>query len=439
MGNQLFVVISDPIVAKDLLVNNGAIFSGRKKSFIKSQSILNGRAITGSGYDDTWRKHRRIAANFLSAKAMDRYNNVLDFESLVMVRSMYVETLQGELPLQPANYAGRYSLNNMLTMSFAMRTGSTHDPLVEKALQLALEYNELTGSMSNMVDFIEPLQWLPTRTRSRAVKLHDDFIEVYGALIMQVQDRMTGGEDVPDCIAKTLLETREEQGLDWEDICMLGAVFTLGGVHSTASIIQWFLALIPSFPDIQARAHAELDRVVGQGNLPTAADEARLPYIRAIIKEVQRCYAPFWLGTPHCSTEDFVYKGMFIPKDTVMVMNAYTMHHNAERYPDPHQFNPERYLGDDLSCAESTKLGDPLKRDHWTFGAGRRICPGILAAERVIWLGISRILWCYEIQAIPGEPIDLTEYEGLSGRSPVPFRVKLIPRHGKVLDVLGAE
>ena len=54
MGNQLFVVISDPIVARELLVTNGAIFSSRKKYFMKNQVILRGRAITASPYDDKW-------------------------------------------------------------------------------------------------------------------------------------------------------------------------------------------------------------------------------------------------------------------------------------------------------------------------------------------------------------------------------------------------
>ena len=51
-------------------------------------------------------------------------------------------------------------------------------------------------------------------------------------MILRVKARMDAGEDVPDCLAKTLIETREEERLDWEDLCMLSAVFTLGGVHS---------------------------------------------------------------------------------------------------------------------------------------------------------------------------------------------------------------
>ncbi|KAJ7477180.1 cytochrome P450 [Mycena galericulata] len=436
MGNQLFVVISDPRVARDLLVTQGAIFSSRKRYFMKNQTILRGRAITASAYDDTWYHHRRLAMQFLTPKAITGYASVLDYEACILVRSLYYESKRGTLPLDPSSYAGRYALNNMLTISFATRTDTSESPLVERALELAMEFMDLTGPWSNAIDFIEPLQWIPTKMRSQGRKLHDDLIEVYGAMYLALKERIDAGEMVPDCLAKTLIETREKEKFDWEDTCMLAAVFTLGGVHSTSGIIQWFLALIPSHPEIQARAHEELDRVIGRDNWPIAEDEARLPYIRAIIKEVQRVHAPFWMATPHCSTEDYEYNGMFIPKDTVVVLNCFTMHHNEERYPDPYTFNPDRYMGDDLSCAESAKLSDVMERDHWTFGAGRRICPGLAVAERELWLAISRILWAFNVQAIPSEPISLEEYEGMSGRTPLPYRVKFEPRHENVHEAL---
>ena len=47
-------------------------------------------------------------------------------------------------------------------------------------------------------------------------------------------------------------------------------------------------------------------------------------------------HTPFWMGTPHYSTEDFVYNGMYIPKDTVVVLNCYHIHHNEEKYSDPY-------------------------------------------------------------------------------------------------------
>lgn len=70
--------------------------------------------------------------------------------------------------------------------------------------------------------------------RSRGRVLHDAIIEVYGSMILRVKAQLDSGEDVPDCLAKTLILTGEENKLDWEDYCMMTAVFTLGGVHSVS-------------------------------------------------------------------------------------------------------------------------------------------------------------------------------------------------------------
>jgi hypothetical protein len=86
--------------------------------------------------------------------------------------------------------------------------------------------------LSNVIDFIKPLQWIPTTTRSRGRRLHDEIVEVYGAMIDRVKAHMNAGEDVPDCLVKTMILTQEQEKLDWEDMCMLSVVFTLGGVHS---------------------------------------------------------------------------------------------------------------------------------------------------------------------------------------------------------------
>jgi len=78
------------------------------------------------------------------------------------------------------------------------------------------------------------------------------------------------------------------------------------------------------------------------------ADEQCLPYIRAIIKEVRAVREHDELTVAHFlggarahailngyATEDFVYNEMYIPKNTVIVLNCYDIHHNEEKYPDP--------------------------------------------------------------------------------------------------------
>ncbi|KAG5640609.1 hypothetical protein DXG03_007942 [Asterophora parasitica] len=440
LGNQLFVVVSDPQIVKDLMVTNGAVFSSRKEMFLKSQTIFAGRGITATPYNDRWRKHRRIAFGSLNPRAVDEYTHVLDMEATVLVRELYNYGKAGAVPINPQPHAGRASLNNMLTIVFGMRTDTIEHPLVARALKLSREFMNCTGPVSNIIDFVPILQGLPNYMTTRSKKLHTGLLETYGGFLNDIEAKINRGEEVPGCLAKTMIQTKEEEQLDHVDMAILASAFMIGGVETTASIMQWFSALIPAYPDIQAKAHAELDRVVGRDRLPTVEDEKNLPYVHAIIKATfsfERCHNPFWLGTPHVNTEDFTYRGQFIPKDTVVVLNTYTMHHEPRRYPDPHTFNPERYINDSTTTAESANLSDPYQRDHWMFGVGRRICPGILVADREVWLAISRMLWAFKMEEIPGEPIDLKEYDGLSGRSPVPFRIKMIPRHAKVAEVLG--
>ncbi|KXN84313.1 3-hydroxyphenylacetate 6-hydroxylase, partial [Leucoagaricus sp. SymC.cos] len=436
MGTQLFVVINDPQAARDLLVIHGANFSSRWAYFMKNQTILRGGGITAASYNDTWRKHRKIAMWLLNSKAIRTYAETIDYEAHMFLRSLYETSKGGQVPIDPAHYAGRYALNNMLTLTFGSRTVTASDPLVQEAIRLGMEFMRLTGPWTNMIDFFKVLQWIPTTMRAKGRKLHNDFIAVYGAMMLRTKARMDAGEEVPDCLVKTLIQCKEEEQLSWEDMCFIVSAFTTGGVHSTSGIVEWFLALMPSHPHVQAKAAEELGRVVGRHSWPTADDEMRLPYCRAILKEVLRVHSPFWMGTPHCSDEDFVYNGYFIPGNTVMVLNVYALHHNEARYPDSWTFNPDRYLGDHLSAMESAKQPDTLTRDHWAFGAGRRICPGMEMAERELFLVVARLLWAFTFHEVPGEPICLQEYEGLSGRTPFPYRLILKPRHEMVHDTL---
>ncbi|KAL0566828.1 hypothetical protein V5O48_015172 [Marasmius crinis-equi] len=329
----------------------------------------------------------------------------------------------------------------MLTVAFGMRTESTEDPLVAKALRLSREFMNCTGPVSNLTDFVPALQKLGSWNYmiKRGEQLNKDLVETYGGMITAMENRMKAGEKVPDCLVKHLIEIKEEEELDHLDMAIMISAFMIGGVETTASIMQWFSALIPSYPEIQKKAQEEVDRVVGRNRLPTIEDEKNMPYVHAIIKEVERCHNPFWLGTPHVNSADFTYRGQFIPKDTVLVLNTYTMHHDPARHPDPHTFNPDRYINDPTLASESANLANPYERDHWMFGVGRRICPGMWVAEREIFLVVARLIWAFNLQSIPGEKIDLKEYDGLSGRSPVPFQIKMIPRDEKVAEILAKE
>ncbi|KAF9730277.1 cytochrome P450 [Paraphaeosphaeria minitans] len=340
------------------MATHGAVFSDRKEM----------------------RKHRRIASLWLNRKAVESYTHVLDFEATGMIHHLHRDCTNGMADVNPQVYAGRCSLNNILTITFGFRTDSIHHPMVARALRLSREFMNITGHMSNLVNFVPILQRLPSNMRRRARTLHSELVNVYGGLIKEIDEKMQAGGDVQDCLVKTMLLTKEKEDLDELDITMLASAFMIGGIETTASVMQWFTALIPAHPHVQKRAQEELDRIVGRDRLPTVEDEANLPYCRAIIKEVERCHNPFWLGTPHMASQDFIYGEHLIPKGTVVVLNTWTMHHDPDRWENPMEFDPDRYVNEQLHSSASAKLSNPNERVHWMFGAGRRICPEMLVA-----------------------------------------------------------
>lgn len=71
-----------------------------------------------------------------------------------------------------------------------------------------------------------------------------------------------------------------------------------------------------------------------------------------------------------------VVDGYLIPKDCTIISNMGSMHTNAERYENPFEFVPERFL-DNLKTMQASANGNIEQRDTYNFGWGRRICPGI--------------------------------------------------------------
>ena len=66
---------------------------------------------------------------------------------------------------------------------------------------------------------------------------------------------------------------------------------------------------------------------------------------------------------------------------------------NANRY----LVDPDRYINHDLSASEYANHPDPELRDHYAFGGGRRICPGLHVAEKSLCLNLARLLWEFNL------------------------------------------
>lgn len=74
------------------------------------------------------------------------------------------------------------------------------------------------------------------------------------------------------------------------------------------------------------------------------------------------------------------------------------IHYDEKLFPNPEIFEPNRYLNKPQSAADLINANDPYDRDHFTYGAGRRVCPGVHVAERSLYINIVRTLWGFNIK-----------------------------------------
>jgi len=216
------------------------------------------------------------------------------------------------------------------------------------------------------------------------------------------------------------------------------------GFETTSTTLMWWILAMVAFPEVQRRAQAELDAVVGRARLPTFADAPRLPYVRAITKEVIRWRPAVRLGLPHVAAEDDWYEGMFIPKGATCIANIW--HCNRDRSvfgDDADDFKPERHLGDNGELLPGPK--ETNQEGHVSFGFGRRICVGKHLANESLFMRTARILWATSLKCVRDEngkvrPPDTSAVMEIGVISrPAHFDCTITPRFPEVESILAEE
>ena len=152
-----------------------------------------------------------------------------------------------------------------------------------------------------------------------------------------------------------------------------------------------------------------------------------------IIKESHRWRPVTPLGVPHALAEGQLHlsrlrlksianitfpddhlDGMLLPKGSAVILNVWGMHHDPKRWQEPEHFQPERFADFPALASVYAASGEGDKRDHFGYGAGRRICPGIHLAERNLFVAVAKLLWAFEFSKLDGAVNDASAEKGSS-------------------------
>jgi hypothetical protein len=139
-------------------------------------------------------------------------------------------------------------------------------------------------------------------------------------------------------------------------------------------------------------------------------------------------------------TDDWV-DGKFLPKGTIIILNTWGMHMDPQIWDDPERFDPDRYSNHPKLAPEYVAGGDWEKRDHYGYGVGRRICPGMYLAERNMLLAIAKLIWAFRFERqvhpevglpLPVDPDPVTGYHHGFLYCPKEYGCKPVVRSTKI-------
>ncbi|KAG2148907.1 cytochrome P450 [Suillus clintonianus] len=375
------IIISSEAIARELLDRRSAIYSSRP--------VIPTNEMTGLAfntvllpYGETLKQHRRIFHQVLRVEASVSYYEMYSRHANELVINLLNAT--GDLQ-EPAQV---YTASLIMAVTYGHKARGRDDPFLDPAQELLeIAKHLLSPERAAMFTAFPLLAKLPSWCFRGAYSLMGRCRELAQKLLKEpfneVRAQMANGTATQSLVADFL--SQSDNKADEETMRAVALMIYIGGIDTSSSALLIFLIAMILYPDVQARARAEIDQVVMHDKMPSLDDRPSLPYLDAIFREVLRWQSPIPLGMSHATTADDVYEGYFIPKGTAVMVNQWSLSRDEDVYPDAERFDPTRHL-----TADGKLKGSFV--NHFAFGHGRRTCPGRFFAENSLWTAMAAIL-----------------------------------------------
>ncbi|XP_020927835.1 cytochrome P450 2C33 isoform X1 [Sus scrofa] len=239
----------------------------------------------------------------------------------------------------------------------------------------------------------------------------------------QKSPNLNNPQDYIDCFLSKMEQEKQNPDSEFhlENLINSGSNLFAAGTETTTSTLRYGLLLLMKHPEVQAKVHEEIDRVIGRSQRPCMQDKMKLPYTEAVLHEIQRYIALLPSNLPHATVRDTKFREYIIPKGTTVLPLLSSVLHDCKEFPNPEKFDPGHFLDKD---------GSFRKTEYFVpFSIGKRACAGESLARMELFLFFTTILQHFVLKPLK-EPKDLETKPISVGlfNLPPPFKLCLIPR-----------
>uniref|UniRef100_A0A087XGB9 Cytochrome P450 2J6-like n=2 Tax=Poecilia TaxID=8080 RepID=A0A087XGB9_POEFO len=416
LGRKPAVVINGFKAMKEAMVVKAADFAGRPQNMLLT-NITDNKGVAMVDYGSLWRDHRRFALmtlrNFgLGKKSME--------ERIHEEIQHIIKTLDDNTgkTLSPQFMFHNAASNIICKVLFGKRY-EYEDETIKNVIRCFTEIMKiLMGPWAMIYDSFPVIRSLPLPF-NKAFQNMETFLNISRRLVDEHKKSRVPGEprDFVDCYLDELDKRDVDSTFSEEQLTRITFDLYAAGTDTTSNTLLTGFLYLMSYPHVQERCQQEIDQVLKGHDQATFEDRHDMPYMQAVIHEIQRIANTIPLSVFHCTTKDTELMGYSIPQGTMIIQNLTSVLREEGQWKFPHEFNPENFLNEQ---------GEFIKPEAFMpFSAGSRICLGESLARLELFLIIVTLLRRFKFvwPEDAGEP-DLTPVFGAT-LTPKPYFMKI--------------
>ncbi|KAI3876074.1 hypothetical protein MKW92_039154 [Papaver armeniacum] len=449
IGHRKSIFITNSSLAHQALIQKGAIFADRPPALAISKILSsNQHNINGASYGPLWRLLRKnLTLQILHPSKIKSFSPARIWVLSIIKESINKESESGRNPVLVVDHFqfGMFCL--LVFMCFGER-------LDEKKVR---EIESVQRNLILRFSSFQILNFFPRLSKIIFKKKWDEFYELRSdqkkVLVPLIRSRKeeqmknTSEENHDEkslglCYVDSLLNLELPDGegrtrkLTENEMVSLCSEFLNGGTDTTSTTLQWVMANLVKYQEIQSKLFDEIKNLEqsrsedsNDGEIQEE-DLKKLPYLRSVVLEGLRRHPPGHFLLAHAVTQDAVLDGYVIPKEaTVNVMIA-EIGRDPKVWEDPMVFRPERFLNEEDGSVNE-ELADVTGNKEVKmipFGAGRRMCPAYGLAMLHLEYFVANFIKEFKWTAKVGDDIDLSEKQEFTNVMKNPLWAHVSPR-----------
>ncbi|XP_027084428.1 cytochrome P450 76T24-like [Coffea arabica] len=419
LGSKATVLVSSATVAREVLQKYDQMFSGRSVTGAAHTLDHHKVSMVWLPVSSQWRNLRKMCKENIFATHRLDTSQGLRQEKLQELRDYLHRSSVSRKAVNVGGAAFTTSLNLISRTLFSKDFADYDSDSSQELQEIVWGVMKNVGAF-NLSDYFPVLRVIDPQGIMRDAKfyvqkLFDNFDDIINERLQVRGASETKKNDLLEALLDHSIKNEFEFGRN--DLKHLLLDLFVAGADTTSTTVEWAMAELLRSPDKFAKARAELKEIIGQEEVVQESDISRLPYLQAVIKETFRLHPAAPLLVPHKANEDVEINGYIVPKNTQVLINAWASGRDPTTWSDPEIFEPERFLDRDIDA----------RGQHFElipFGAGRRICPGLPLAYRMVHLMLAAFIhnidWKLE-EGMKPEDLDMDEKFGLSVPKALPL------------------